>query len=299
MSSTRIGTRDWALLLLLSLLWGASFFFGKVALAELPPLTLVLCRVALAALVLLAVVRATGHRLPLGDWRRYAVLGLLNSLVPFCLIFWGQAHLTAGMAAVLNASTPFWGAILAHLLTADERLSAHRLTGVLVGMGGVAVMVGPAALTDLGGELPRQLAVLAGAFCYGLGSLYGRRFRTDPPVVTAAGQVAATAIMMVPLALLVDRPWTLAVPGTETMAAVAGLALLSTALAYLLFFRILSSIGAANVLLVTLLIPVSATLLGVAFLGEAVGTRQLAGMAGIALGLALIDGRLLRRLRPA
>ncbi|HYE50622.1 MAG TPA: DMT family transporter [Azospirillaceae bacterium] len=298
-AAPRLGAAEWGLLLALSLLWGGSFFFGKVALAELPPLTLVLLRVGIGALALLALARATGQRVPLAaSWRRYALLGLVNSLIPFSLIFWGQTALTAGTAAVLNATTPLFGAVLAHLFTADEKLTANRLAGVLVGMAGVAVMVGPAALSGLGGDLAHQLAVLGAAFSYGVGSLFGRRFRGDPPMVTAAGQVAATAVMLLPLALLADRPWELPAPSAATVWSVLGLALLSTALAYVIFFRILATAGAGNVLLVTLLIPVSAILLGALFLGEAVTGRQLAGMAGIALGLAAIDGRLLRRLRP-
>jgi drug/metabolite transporter (DMT)-like permease len=292
--------REWALLVALSVLWGGSFFFIAVAVRELPPVTLVLARVALAAIALHLVVRATGHRLPTAaaSWRRFAAMGLLNNVLPFTLIVWAQTRIPGGLASILNATTPLWGVLLAHFLAGDERLTPARLAGVLAGLAGVAALVGPGALA--GGldasHLAAEAAVLLAALLYALSGVYARRFRGLPAPVTAAGQLTAAALMLLPLALLVDRPWTLPAPGAATWAAVAALALLSTALAYVLFFRILATAGATNLLLVTLLIPVSALLLGAAFLGEAVEGRHLLGMALIGLGLAAIDGRPLRRL---
>ncbi len=299
MTAPRMGATEWLLLILLSILWGGAFLFGKVAVAELRPFTVVLGRVGLAALALLLIVRISGLRMPAtpGAWAPFFALGLLNNIVPFSLIFWGQTQIASGLAAILNATTPLFGVVLAHLLTRDERLTAPRLAGVLLGLAGVAVIVGPAALHGGGLNLLAQLAVLGAALSYGCAGIYGRRFRGTPPLVTAAGQVTASALMILPVALLVDRPWQSAMPGAATWGALVGLALLGTAGAYVLYFRILATAGATNALLVTLLIPVSALLLGAAVLGEAVEPRQIAGMALIGLGLAVIDGRPLAWLR--
>lgn len=291
-----LGRTEWLLLVTLSGLWGGSFFFTEVALRGLPPFSVVEGRVALAAATLLVLVRATGLRMPddRAAWRSFAAMGALNNLVPFCLIVWGQTHITSGLAAILNATTPLFGVLVAHALTRDERLTPARLVGVIAGFAGVAVMVGPGAFGGMGGAVWAQVAVLGGAFSYALAAVYGRRFRGRPPLVTAAGQVTASAVMLLPVMLVADRPWSLPPPGTATLAALLGSALVSTALAYVLFFRILATAGATNILLVTFLIPVSALMLGVGFLGETLDGGQIAGMAMIALGLAIIDGRLVR-----
>lgn len=291
---------DWLCLLALSILWGGAFLFAKIAVGAIPPLTLVLARVALAALALLVVLRIVGLRLPDGrrPWLDFAGMGILNNLIPFGLIFHGQVEIGAGLAAVINGMTPFWTALIARAAGA-EPLSAGKLAGIAVGVGGLAVMIGPTALAGLDASVLAQLAVVGATVSYGCAGVFGRRFRALPPMATATGQLSASSLLILPVALLVDRPWTLPVPGAEAVAAVVALALLSTALAYILFFRILASAGATNVMLVTLLIPVSATLLGVAVLGEVVTDRQLLGLALIAVGLACIDGRLLARLRPA
>lgn len=292
---------EWGLLIVLSILWGGSFFFVEVALDGLPPFTLVLGRVALAALALHAVVLAGGQRMPSapGIWLAFLVMGGLNNLLPFSLIVWGQTQITSGLAAILNATTPLWTVVLAHLLTRDERLTPGRLAGVLLGLLGVVVLNGPAALAGLGVHLLAQLAVLAAAASYACAGLYGRRFRGTSPLVTATGQLTATTVMMLPLALVVDRPWALPMPSPTALGALAGLALLSTAVAYVLYFRILARAGATNVLLVTFLVPVSALLLGTAILGEPFRAQQALGMGLIGLGLAAIDGRPAARLRRA
>jgi drug/metabolite transporter (DMT)-like permease len=301
MTATRLtmGLVEWLMLVTLSVLWGGSFLFGKIALAELPPFTVVLVRVALAALALGLAVLATRQALPrTGDiWLAFFVMGLLNNLVPFSLIMWGQLRIGSGLASILNATTPLWTVVVAHVLTADERMNARKLMGVLIGVAGVAVMIGPLALAGLGGDVAAQLAVVAATLSYAFAGLYGRRFARMgvKPMVVAAGQVGATSLMLLPVVALVDMPWTLPMPGPRTWTALAGLALLSTALAYVLYFRILAKAGATNVLLVTFLIPVSGVLMGVLVLGETIEPRQLAGMTLIALGLAAIDGRLFRR----
>ncbi len=288
-----MGPVEWVLLLVLSVLWGGSFFFGKVALAELPPFTVVFVRVFLAAVALNVVVVAAGYRMPTSarTWGAFLLMGLLNNLIPFSLIFWGQTRIASGLAAIMNSTTPLFTVVLAHLLTKDERLTANRLAGVLLGIGGVAVMIGPEALSGLGGNVVAQLAVLGAALSYAFAGLYGRRFKAVPPLVTASGQVTATTVMMLPVVCLADQPWTLPTPGAWTLAALVGLALLSTALAYVIYFRILAVAGATNLLLVTFLIPVSALALGMTVLGERFGPRHFGGMALIATGLAAIDGR--------
>lgn len=288
----RMGAVEWALLATLALLWGGSFFFAKVALAEWPPLTLVLARVGLAASALLIALAALRVAIP-WSWRlagQFLVMGALNNAVPFALIFWGQRTIDSGLAAILNATTPIFTVLLAHALTRDETLTRNRAAGVLLGLAGVAVLIGPHALMGFDLAAAGQLAVIGAALSYGFAGIHGRRFRGLPPLVPAAGMLMASTVMILPVALALDRPWTLTVSAT-TWGAVGGLALLSTALAYVIYFRILAAAGATNLLLVTLLIPVSALVLGVFVLGERLAWNAFGGMALIFLGLAAIDGR--------
>ncbi len=295
-SAKQMGPAEWALLVTLAVLWGGSFFFGKVALADLAPFTVVFGRVSVAAVALNLIVAATGNRVPASArvWGTFAVMGLVNNLIPFSLIFWGQTHIASGLASILNSTTPLFTVVLAHVLTRDERLTANRLGGVLAGLAGVVVMIGPDVLGGLRANVLAQGAVLCAALSYALAGIYGRRFRSVPPLVTAAGQVTATSVMMLPVMLLADHPWSLPLPGARAWAAVAALALLCTALAYVIYSRILAVAGATNLLLVTFLIPVSALLLGGSILGERLEPRHFGGMGLIALGLAAIDGRPLR-----
>jgi drug/metabolite transporter (DMT)-like permease len=287
--------REWGLLVLLSLLWGGSFFFTGVAVRELPPLTIVVLRVGLAALLLLAMVRAMGLRMPrnLADWAALGGMGLLNNAVPFCLLVWGQTRIASGLASILNATTPLWTVIIAHALTPDEKVTGKRLVGVVLGFAGVVVLIGPEALGGLSANLLAEIACLGAAVSYAFAGVYGRRFRRMglAPMQTATGQVVASTVMLVPAALIVDRPWTLAMPDLPAWGALAGLAALSTALAYVIYFRILASAGATNLLLVTFLIPVSAIMLGATVLGERLAARDFYGMGLIGLGLLAIDGR--------
>ena len=292
---------EWAMLLALSAIWGGSFFFNAVAVRELPVFSVVVARVALAALILLAILRLAGERLPAGRrvWAAFFGMGLLNNAIPFSLIVWGQQHIASGLASILNASTPLFTVVLAHVLTDDEKMTGGRLVGVLVGFAGVAVMIGLDAVRALGADVAAQLACVAAGVSYALGGIFGRRFRTlgVTPMAAATGQVVASSLLLAPLALWIDRPWTLPPPSLAAIAALVGVATISTALAYVLYFRILATAGATNLMLVTLLIPVSAILLGVLFLGESLQPKQLAGMALIGLGLAAIDGRPWQALR--
>lgn len=292
--------RDWAMLTALSVIWGGSFFFTGIAVKELPPFTIVAARVGLAALALLLGLRIAGISMPRAPrvWLAFFGMGLMNNMIPFSLIVWGQGHIASGLASVLNATTPLFGVVVAHLLTRDEKMTGGRLAGTIVGFAGVALMIGPSALSGLGSHLMAELAVLGAALSYAFAGIFGRRFKAMgiDPIVTATGQISASAVLMIPLALLVDRPWTLPMPGLATLVALVAIALISTALAYIIFFRILASAGATNLMLVTFLIPVSAILLGWLFLGEVLAPQHLIGMATIVAGLVRIDGRLKRRI---
>ena len=288
----RMTAAEWALLVGLSVLWGGSFLFVGVAVAELPPLTIVVARVALAAAALLLALRFMGVALPRERrvWVAFLGMGVLNNAIPFTLIAWGQGHIASGVASILNATTPLFTVVVAHWLTADERMTARKLAGVAIGFGGVAVMIGGAALRTLGVDVLAQLAVLAAAISYAFAGVYGRRFKAMgvAPAATAAGMLTVSTLLLLPAMLIVDRPWTLPAPSAATVAALLGLALISTALAYILYFRLLASAGATNLLLVTFLIPVSAILFGATLLGERLAPRHFLGMALIGCGLAAI-----------
>ncbi len=288
--SPRLSAEAWLLIGALSLPWGGSFVFFRLLAGELPSLTIVLGRVGIAAVALWLLVRLRGGRLRL-PWGGFAVLGLLNNVVPFTLIAWAETRVSAGAAAILNATTPMAAALVLWGL-AGERPGRARLAGILLGVAGVGVLVGPG---ELAGNLWAELACVAAAFSYGLTAWWSRRLPKVEPLQAAAGQCLCSTAILLPLVAVIDRPWELAMPGAGTWAALLGIALVSTALAYVIFFRIVALAGPANVMLVTLMVPVSALLLGWAFLGEDVSARAMGGMALIAAGLAAIDGRLLRR----
>lgn len=283
----------------LPFLWGGSFFFVGVAVRELPTFTVVVARVALAALILLAVLRLRGIAMPTeaGVWRVFFVMGFLNNVIPFSLLVWGQAHIASGVAAILNAATPVATVVVAHFLTADERMSGLRVAGVLVGVAGVGVMVGFEAMETTGLAVWGQAACVSAAIAYAFAGVYGRRFTAMgiSPMATATGQVCASSLVLLPLMAVVGQPWTLPLPGMATLASLVGVAALSTALAYILYFRILATAGATNLLLVTLLIPATSIALGVTLLDETMRMSHFIGLAVIGCGLLAIDGRLFCR----
>jgi drug/metabolite transporter (DMT)-like permease len=291
---------EWGMMLLLALVWGGSFFFVGVAVKQLPPLTIVALRVALAAAILWFAAPALGVAMPKGRaaMTAFFIMGLTNNVIPFSLIAFGQTQLASGLASILNATTPLFTVIVGHFLTQDERLTPQRLVGALCGLVGVAGMIGPQLVAGLGGGVAAELAILGAAVSYAFASVFGRRFRRlgINPIATATGQVTASSLMLIPIAFVVDRPWTLPMPGVDALAAIVGLAALSTAFAYILYFRILAGAGATNVVLVTLLAPVSSIALGALVLHEHLEARHFIGLALIGLGLACIDGRPLRAL---
>ncbi|MCZ8317011.1 EamA family transporter [Phreatobacter sp.] len=292
--------RDWILLIVLSILWGGTFFFVRVALDDIPPLTLVLSRVLIGSAVLLVVIRLSGESLPrrADIWFTLAVMAVLNNVIPFTLIFWGQTAIPAGLAAILNATTPLFSVIVMHLFTSDERASPNKAAGVVLGFLGVIVLVGPAALGSLDTPLWAIAACLAATLSYAFSGLWGRRIKPLglSPTITAWAQLTVTTLIMAPAVAAIDRPWTLAMPGWPAILSMLALAVLCTALAYIIFFRLLATAGPSNLLLVTFLIPVSTILLTSLFLGERLAPTHFAGMALIGLGLAAIDGRLWRRM---
>ncbi|MBV9568813.1 MAG: DMT family transporter [Hyphomicrobiales bacterium] len=290
--------REWAMLITLSVLWGGSFFFNGVAVRELPTFTIVFLRVGIAALLLNAVLPLWGLRLPTSPriWGAFLGMALLNNAVPFTLFVWGQTHIASGLASILNATTPLFTVLVAHLFTDDEKLSGNRLLGVLLGLAGVIIMIGPRALRGLGTDTFAELACLGAALSYAFAGVFGRRFKRlgVAPLLTATGQVTASAMLLAPIALIAERPWMLPIPGLAVLGAVLGLAVFSTALGYLIYFRLLETAGATNLLLVTFLLPVSSLLLGALILKEEIAAGELIGMALIGLGLLAIDGRGLR-----
>ncbi len=309
MIRSQMNRADWAILIVLALIWGGAFFFISVAVHTVPPLTYVWLRLSIAAAGLWLFLRWRGQPLglPREVWGSMLVLALLNNVVPFALFGWGQTHIASGLASILNATTPIWGVVVAHLFTKDERMTPRKVAGVALGFGGVATMIGPTLLANIGTDALAQLACVAASFSYALAAVWARRFKAMglPPMSVTTGQLTAGAMIMLPIALLVDRPWLQPIPPITAWAAIAALALLCTAFAYVLYFRLIDSAGATNALLVTLLVPPTAILLGALFLAEALAPHDFLGLALIALGLAAIDGRLIsawrrpRRLRQA
>jgi drug/metabolite transporter (DMT)-like permease len=291
-----IDAATWWRLIVLSILWGGSFFFAGLALRELPPLVVVCARVVLGALMLVPVLLWSGLSLPrcLRGWAPFAMMGLLNNVLPMSLIVYGQTTISSGLASVLNATTPLF-TVLVLAMSGDEPLSRRRLAGVVCGAAGVAVLQAPALLG--GDAAPGVLLCLGAALSYGLSGLWAKRRMTGvPPLVAANGQLLASSIVMLAFACIVEQPWTLPMPSPATWLALLGLGSLSTAIGYILFFQIIERSGPSNVMLVTLLVPITAILLGRSVLGEGVTPHQIAGAAIIATALAIIDGRLVERI---
>ena len=292
---------EWMLLVLLSVVWGGSFFFNGIALREFPTLSIVTARVRLAALALLFLMKMLDQGIQLNRQILKAFFGMsfLNNVVPFSLIVWGQQHIASGVASILNATTPLSTMLVAHWFTTDEKINPRRLLGVLTGMGGVGLMMGLDSMESSGFHLLGLSAILLAALSYGFAGVYGKRFAQlgISPLATATGQLCASSMILIPLTLWIDQPWIMTIPSIEGMVSLLGIAMLSTALAYVIYFRLLKTAGATNLLLVTLLIPVSAIILGVFLLDESLEPQHLSGMAVISLGLLIMDGRLLQFFR--
>ena len=292
---------DWVMLITLATVWGGSFLFNAILVAELPIITIVAIRVTVAALALWGFVRVTGRKIPTSPkvWGALLILGVLNNAIPFSLIVQGQTQITSGLASILNATTPLFTILVAGFFLTDERFSVLRVLGVVVGFSGVILMVGPEALGGLGADFWAQLCALGAALSYGFASVFGRRFRElkVDPVMVATGQVTMSSLVLWPMALWIDGPQDILSLSFSAAASMFGLAVLCTSFAYILYFRILERAGATNISLVTFLVPISAIILGVLVLGESIFIKEIIGMTLIGLGLAIIDGRLFQRLR--
>jgi drug/metabolite transporter (DMT)-like permease len=297
----RLGAMEWGLIALQSMLWGSSYFFIEVAQPELPVLTLAALRTIPAVATLLLVVLSMGYRLPatLAEWRLFIGFSVFNTVLPFLLIIWGQARATGGMAAILNATAPLFGIVLGHLLTHDEKLSWAKVAGVLVGIAGVGILVGWDVVAGDTADLTARLALIAAPLCYVLANIYvRRRLGHYPPFVIAVMQMVGAMLVAIPLALAVDRPWSLAAPSLAALGATVAMGVLGSGLAPLCHFTVLRRAGATNASLVTLIMPLTPILLGGVFLGEQLSARDAAGALVIAAALVIIDGRVLRLLRP-
>ncbi|WP_120497582.1 DMT family transporter [Kiloniella sp. EL199] len=295
---TSMGVSEWIMLIILSILWGGSFFFVGIAVSELPPFTIVTIRVGLAAIALWVVIFAFKMPLPttVKAWNALLVMGLLNNVIPFTLIVWGQIYIPSGLASILNATTPLFGVIVATLFLPDEKANVLKILGVIIGFFGVILMFG---LPDDNQNFLAQLAILGATLTYAFAGVFGRRFKAMAinPIVTAAGQVTGATLLLIPITYVIEGVPLLPTISNETWLSLIALALLSTAVAYILYFKILERAGATNLLLVTLLVPVSAILLGALFLDEKLDTSHFIGMGFIAIGLSAIDGRFWKKFR--
>ena len=298
--SSRMGLVQWSMLVLLSMLWGGSYFFVEIALEEWSPLLIVAVRIVVASIVIWGIVLAAGLPIPRSRtaWMAFFFMGLLNNVFPFLLIVWGQKEIESGLAAILTAAAPIFSVIVAGVWLKDEPVTRPKLLGAVLGLIGVAVLIGPSALAGLDANLLAQLAVLGGALSYAFAGVYARRFTrmNIDPIVAAAGQLLMSSLIMILLASLFEAPSQLIESSARVWIAVGLMAVFSTALAYILYFRLLASAGATNAILVTLLIPVTAILLGSLILDERLLWMHFLGMAVIGLGLSVIDGRLWQRI---
>jgi drug/metabolite transporter (DMT)-like permease len=298
---SQMNGRDWLILGILAVIWGGAFFFIGVAVRHVPPLTYVWLRLTIAAAAMWGYLYFKGEKLglPREVWASIVLLAVLNNALPFTLFGWGQTHIASGLASILNATTPIWGVVVAHFLTHDERMTPRKIAGVLLGFGGVATMIGPSLLASLGTSALAQLACVTASLSYALAAVWARRFRRlgVSPLSVTTGQLTAGALIMLPMSMFVDHPWTHAFPPLTAWGAIAALALFCTAFGYVLYFRLIETSGATNALLVTLLVPPVAIVLGALFLSETLAPQDFIGLGLIALGLAAIDGRLLSFLK--
>ena len=294
-----MGAIEWTLIVLHSIMWGSAYFFGAIALRELPSLTITAFRLIPACIIVVGVCWMAGNRIPRTAeyWRRMLVLGVTNNVLPMMLILFAQHQVSGGIAAVFNAMTPLIAVVLAHFVTVDEKFTSHKGVGIAAGIIGVSVLVGADITSGASGGVVAKLALLGAAAAYAISGLFARKTSREPPFVIAAGQMLSALIISMPLALMVDQPWTLPIPTASAWGAVLGMGVFGSAVAALLYFTVLKRAGATNTLLVTLLLPLTPILLGAAFLGERLSTREWAGAAIIGAALVILDGRLIRKLR--
>lgn len=290
--------KEWSTLLMLSFLWGGSFLFIEISIAQLPPLTVVLLRVGISAIVLTIALKVLRIKVPINGQILFSIflMGLFNNAIPFLLITWGQTQITSGLASIFNATMLIFTVLVTHFFTSDEKMDRFKLAGVTVGFSGVVYMIGVDELFTFSSGILGQIAVLAAALLYASATTFGRRFKAMgvPPLGVATGQMIAASVILAPFVIIFDKPWLIPMPDTNGLIAIFCLAVFSTALAYYLYFKLLESSGATNLSLVTFLIPPIAIFLGWSILGETLNQDQFIGMGFIVLGLSLIDGRLFK-----
>ena len=293
-------TKDWLMIMLLALIWGGSFLFGRILMLEWPPFTVVFLRVFLAAITLWIFLAFTGRRFPSNGKLIFAILvmGIINNVIPFSLILIGQQEIGSGLAAVVNAMTPIWTLVIANFFTQDEKFTANKIVGIVFGFAGVAVLIGADLLQGLAASAWAQGAVLLATISYGFAGVWGKQFKSEDPIIISTGQLTASSMIMLPLIFLLEEPFAISVSSMELLISMLGLSILCTAFAYVLYFKILANAGATNVSLVTFLVPISAILLGILWLGEALTASNMVGMMLILTGLLIIDGRLKRFFIP-
>jgi drug/metabolite transporter (DMT)-like permease len=286
-------------MIVLALIWGASFLAVRVALDEIGPLTSVAHRVGWAMIALWIAVIAMRLPLPRDPrvWLAFLGLGLLNNVIPFGLMAWGQLHIESGLTSILNAATAIFGVLAAAIFFADERISTRKAVGVMLGFAGVATAIGLENLRNFDIRSLAQLAVIAGTVSYALAGVWARKMLSgQPPQVAAAGMVTGATLIMLPLAWVVEGPLALNLQ-SPTILAIAYYALAATALAYLLYYRVLAMAGSGNLMLVTLLVAPVAIVLGALLRDETLRPAAFGGFALLALGLIVLDGRIWRLLR--
>jgi drug/metabolite transporter (DMT)-like permease len=295
----KMGQKEWMLLVLLSVLWGSSFFFIEVALRELPIFTIVFARVAIAALLLTVYLYFTGQAWPnlRRLWPRFIVLGALRAAIPISLIVWAETQIDSGLAGILNSTSPLFTALIAHRFTTDDQLTPQRLLGIIIGMLGVGVLIGLDAIQGFGSHIIAQFAMLGATCSYGLAAVYGRQFKHHPPAGSAAGMLIGAACLVFPLAIL-EQPWHLQ-PSLSSLGAIIGLSFMSTALAFILWFKLIFSAGPSNTAMVTFLIPITALILGIFVLGEGIDLATVIGLVIILFGLAIAQNRIAIRPKRA
>jgi drug/metabolite transporter (DMT)-like permease len=276
-----------ALLALLATLWGASYTFIKLGVATIPPVTLIAARTLIAGLLLLAVLRWRGVRLPMAaaTWRRFLFQACLNSVIPFTLIAWAERSLDAGLATILNSTVPVFAFLLTFAITRHEPVTVRKLFGVLAGLAGICLIVGVQALGGLGEQLIAQIAIIVATICYAGAAIFSRGFENLDPMAPAAGSLLCGAAILVPLSLAVDRPWTLA-PSASSILALLGLAVFSTALAFVIYFRLIQTLGSVGTTSQAYLrVPIGVAL-GVLFLGESLSPTAWIGLGCVVIGVA-------------
>ncbi|MFK7902938.1 MAG: DMT family transporter [Nitratireductor sp.] len=291
--------KTWAMLILLATIWGGSFLFGRIAVQEVPVFSLVFLRVGLAAIALWAFILITKRKFQFTKWLiiNCFIIGILNNVIPFSFILYGQKEIGAGLASVVNAMTPIWTLLIANWFTQDEKINPIKLTGISLGFLGVAILMGTDIWLGLKASALAQFMVVLATISYGASGVFGKRFKSVDPLLIAACQLTTSTLILLPVMFIMEDPLQVPLPSAPAIFSILAIALLCTAYAYVLFFKILNSAGAVNVSLVTLLVPISAILLGMLFLDEALHWHQLGGLLIIMLGLIIIDGRTIKRLR--